>query len=72
MGKTINSFQIAGKDKVFYPAHAKIEKNGNIVLLSAKVKDPVAVRYCFTNEGMPNLFDVNDLPLMPFRTDNWE
>lgn len=71
-GKTINSFQIAGKDKVFYPAMAKIEKNGNISVMSGKVENPVAVRYCFTNEGMPNVFDANDLPLMPFRTDRWK
>ncbi len=33
---------------------------------------PVAVRYCFTNDQIPNLFDVNGLPLRPFRTDHWE
>ena len=70
-GKDITSFQMAGKDKVFYPAQAKIEKDGNIVLISKDVKEPVAVRYCFTNEGIPNLFDTNGLPLLPFRTDKW-
>jgi sialate O-acetylesterase len=69
--KTINSFQIAGEDKVFYPATATIAKNGAIILTSKSVKDPVAVRYCFTNDAMPNLFDVNGLPLVPFRTDKW-
>jgi len=69
--KTINSFQIAGEDKVFYPAMAIIEKDGSITLTSQLVKTPVAVRYCFTNDGMPNLFDVNGLPLVPFRTDKW-
>jgi len=70
-GKTINSFQIAGDDKVFYPATASIEKNGSITLASKMVKSPVSARYCFTNDGMPNLFDVNGLPLEPFRTDRW-
>jgi sialate O-acetylesterase len=69
--KSIKSFQIAGSDKVFYPAIAGIEKNGSIMLYSKMVKNPVAVRYCFINDGMPNLFDVNSLPLIPFRTDNW-
>jgi sialate O-acetylesterase len=69
--KTINSFQIAGDDKVFYPATAVIEKNGSITLTNKSVKSPVAIRYCFTNDGMPNLFDVNGLPLIPFRTDKW-
>ncbi|MEQ7802364.1 sialate O-acetylesterase [Pedobacter sp. ASV1-7] len=71
-GKKINSFKMAGKDKVFHPAEAKIEKNGNIILLSKSVKEPVAVRYCFTNDGVPNIFNLRGLPLMPFRTDTWE
>ncbi|MDD4968190.1 MAG: sialate O-acetylesterase [Paludibacter sp.] len=69
--KSIKSFEIAGNDKVFYPAVAVIEKNNTITLTSKQVKMPVAVRYCFTNDGVPNLFDVNGLPLIPFRTDKW-
>jgi sialate O-acetylesterase len=69
--KKINSFQLAGEDKVFYSATAFIEKNGTVTLRSKSVKVPVAVRYCFTNDGIPNLFDVNGLPLIPFRTDKW-
>jgi sialate O-acetylesterase len=51
---------------------AKKKKDGTIEVFSKKVKHPVAVRYCFTNGGMPNLFDTNGLPLVPFRTDNWK
>jgi len=69
--KTIKSFQLAGSDKVFYPATALVDKSGAVILTSSQVKIPVAVRYCFTNDGMPNLFDVNGLPLIPFRTDKW-
>lgn len=69
--KSIKSFQLAGNDKIFYPATAMVEKNGSITLTSKMVKIPVAVRYCFTNDGVPNLFDVNGLPLIPFRTDKW-
>lgn len=69
--KVIQSFQMAGSDKVFYPAIASIDNEGRIYLISKFVKKPVAVRYCFTSDGMPNLKDVNGLPLMPFRTDNW-
>jgi len=69
--KEIKNFQLAGEDKVFYPATAVLEKNGLITLTSKQVKDPVAVRYCFTNDAMPNLFDTNGLPLLPFRTDKW-
>ena len=69
--KEIKNFQIAGEDRTFYPATATLEKNGSITLASKQVKNPVAARYCFTNDAMPNLFDVNGLPLLPFRTDKW-
>jgi sialate O-acetylesterase len=50
---------------------AKIQKDGSIILSSKDVKSPVAIRYCFTNDGVPDLFDTNGLPLLPFRTDDW-
>lgn len=67
----ITNFQLAGADQQFYPASAIIEKGGSIQLTSPEVKNPVAIRYCFTNEATSNLLDVNNLPLLPFRTDNW-
>jgi sialate O-acetylesterase len=69
-GDSINSFRIAGEDKVFYQAKAVLTEEGEIILQSDKVKKPVAVRYCFSNEEIPNLFDINGLPLLAFRTDN--
>ncbi len=69
--KTPANFQLAGADQQFYPAVAKIEKDGSITVSCKEVKVPVAVRYCFTNDAMPDLFDANSLPLVPFRTDNW-
>ena len=65
------NFQVAGDDMQFYPAVAKIEKDGSITVSGKEVKTPVAVRYCFTSDAMPDIFDVNGLPLIPFRTDNW-
>ncbi len=62
-------FQIAGEDKKFYPAKAKIE--GNTVVVSAKeVKNPVAVRFAWSNASIPNLFSKEGLPVPSFRTDN--
>jgi sialate O-acetylesterase len=70
-GAEPNEFMIAGEDKKFYPAKAKIE--GKTVVLSAKeVKMPVAVRYAFKNGSLPNLFSNEGLPVNGFRTDNWE
>lgn len=70
-GQKITNFQLAGADQRFYPASASIEKDGSILVTSPNIKTPEAVRYCFLNEAIPNLFDSNKLPLLPFRTDNW-
>lgn len=70
-GKTITGFYVAGADKQFYPAVANF-KNGNIIELQAKeVKEPVAVRYSFSNASTGNVFSKEGLPLAPFRTDEW-
>jgi len=70
-GTKITNFQLSGADQQFYPALAILKKDGSIQVTSPNVKNPVAVRYCFTNDATPNLFDSNNLPLLPFRTDNW-
>lgn len=63
-------FLIAGEDKKFYPAKAKIE--GATVTVSAKeVKKPVAVRYAWKNGSIGNLFSKEGLPVPSFRTDTW-
>lgn len=70
-GDTLSEFFIAGNDKNFVPARAKIEKNA-VVVSSKAVKDPVAVRFAFRNGAKPNLFSKEGLPVNPFRTDNWD
>jgi len=69
-GKTPERFLIAGDDQKFVPATAKIE--GSTIVLSSKlVKTPVAVRFCFDDTTMPDVFSTEGLPLAPFRTDKW-
>ncbi len=69
-GKTPERFLIAGEDKNFVPATAKIE--GSTIVLSSKlVKTPVAIRFCFDDTTMPDVFSSEGLPLAPFRTDKW-
>ena len=65
------NFQIAGKDKIFKKAKVKIEGN-KLVVFSDEVKDPVAVRYAFTNTSEATLFNKEGLPASSFRTDDWE
>lgn len=67
----LKQFAIAGADKKFYWAKAII-KNGKVEVWSDKVTQPVAVRYAWANnpEGS-NLYNLNGLPVAPFRSDNW-
>jgi sialate O-acetylesterase len=62
-------FAIAGADKVFVWANAKIEGN-KIVLTSDKVPHPMYVRYAWADDPVnPNLINKEGLPAAPFRTD---
>ncbi|MGQ7945470.1 sialate O-acetylesterase [Flavobacterium sp. WC2509] len=69
-GDVLKEFEIAGEDKVFYPANAKI-KGKTVVVSSDRVKNPVAVRFAWKPVPDPNLFNTENLPASPFRTDNW-
>ena len=69
--KEIKNFQLAGADHIFYPAEAVIDHNGMMRLKAKDVQQPVSIRYCFINDQIPNLFDTNGLPLLPFRTDSF-
>lgn len=69
--RDIYGFEIAGEDRVFYPAKAFIFNDIDIMVSSEHVKKPVAVRYCFRNYMPGNLANSRELPVYPFRTDNW-
>lgn len=66
-----NNFMIAGSDKVFKKAKVKVEGN-KLIVYSDEVKNPVAVRYAFTNISMGTLFNKDGLPSSSFRTDDWD
>ena len=69
-GKPPSHFEIAGADKIFHPAIAKVDGN-DLIVSSDKVASPQAVRYGFTSEAMPNLMSKAGLPASSFRTDKW-
>lgn len=69
-GKEIKTFEIAGEDKVFYPAQALIQREG-VLVSSPHVVKPVAVRYAFKDFVVGDLFGTNGLPVSSFRTDDW-
>ena len=68
--KPTQSLELAGADKVFHPATAKIERE-SLLVSSPAVKDPVAVRYAWRNAPAANLFNGAGLPAVPFRSDRW-
>ncbi|HSI32397.1 MAG TPA: hypothetical protein VK986_02315, partial [Tepidisphaeraceae bacterium] len=63
-------FSIAGPDKKFVWAEAKIEGN-SVVVWADSVKEPKAVRYGWANNPEVNLYNKEGLPASPFRTDDW-
>lgn len=67
----INGFAMAGEDRQFYWAKAEIDGK-NIILTCTKVKQPIAVRYGWANNPDDlNLYNMEGLPAVPFRTDSW-
>lgn len=77
-------FEIAGEDHIFHPGKATItpnkpllnDNNENepfvIVVATLKIKNPIAVRYLFKSFSNGNILNGCDLPLLPFRTDDWK
>jgi len=65
-------FEIAGEDRVFHPAKVTYQWDRGFCCTSEEVKNPVAVRYCFKNFQLGNAANNANLPLFPFRTDDWE
>ena len=63
-------FFIAGKDRKWSEAEAKIEGD-NVIVSSAAVEEPLAVRYGWANSPRCNLYNREGLPASPFRTDDW-
>jgi len=64
-------FTIAGEDKKFVAAKARILPDGRIEVWSEAVADPVAVRYAWADNPDCNMYSAAGLPLTPFRTDDF-
>lgn len=68
-GEAPGDFAIAGADKKFVWAKAKIEGN-KVVVWSDEIQQPMYVRYAWAdNPVQPNLYNKEGLPASPFRTD---
>ncbi|PTX95709.1 sialate O-acetylesterase [Opitutus sp. ER46] len=64
------SFEVAGADRVFVPAEAKVAGDA-LIVSAASVPAPVAVRYAWRNAPDATLFNAAGLPAAPFRSDRW-
>ena len=64
-------FSIAGEDRKFVWADAKILPDGSIEVSASEISNPVAVRYAWADNPVCNMYDNAGLPLTPFRTDDW-
>jgi sialate O-acetylesterase len=67
-------FYIAGKDRVFHVARARVAARDKVQRLEVwcdDVPEPVAVRYAVSNLPIGGLENSRHLPAYPFRTDAW-
>ncbi len=72
-GGALKRFEIAGADKVWKWADAKVDGIDSVLVSSAEVKAPVAVRYAWaSNPEGANLVNSDGLPASVFRTDDWD
>ncbi len=69
-GEPLKGFAIAGADRKFVWAEARIEGE-TVVVRSDQVAEPVAVRYAWADNPVCNLYNASGLPASPFRTDGW-
>ncbi len=64
-------FTIAGSDRKFVPAQARVTGKNTVEVWSDQVSEAVAVRYAWADNPVCNLYTAEGLPATPFRTDDW-
>ena len=69
-GDKLGEFSVAGKDRKWHWADAKIEGD-SVIVSSTDVPEPVAARYAWQANPLATLYNGAGLPAVPFRTDDW-
>lgn len=70
-GDQVEELAIAGSDKKFRWAKSKVEGH-SVVVWHEQILEPVAVRYAWADNPLKvNLYNSENLPAAPFRTDKW-
>lgn len=72
-GAPLKRFEIAGADRVWKWAEARVEGTASVIVSSPEVEKPLAVRYAWaSNPEGANLVNSEGLPASVFRTDDWD
>lgn len=69
-GESLMGFSIAGPDSHFVWANTRIE-GSDVLVWHDNVETPTAIRYGWADHPIFNLFNGEELPAAPFRTDKW-
>lgn len=64
-------FEVAGSDRIWHPAKARLSGTDEVEVGSDRVSVPVAVRYAWADNPVCNLFSARGLPVTSFRTEEW-
>jgi sialate O-acetylesterase len=67
----VKGFALAGADRKWYWASAKIAGKDKVEVWSDQVPEPIAVRYGWADNPVCNLYSTAGLPVTPFRSDVW-
>ncbi|MDW7692427.1 sialate O-acetylesterase [Flammeovirgaceae bacterium SG7u.111] len=70
-GQELKGFAIAGEDKKFKWAKAVVVGKNEVAVSHPDIQSPVVVRYAWGNNPDCNLYNQEELPAVPFRTDDW-
>jgi sialate O-acetylesterase len=70
-GAKLEEFSVAGADRKWHWAEARIEGD-TVVVSSPEVAKPVAVRYAWQSNPAATFYNGAGLPAVPFRTDRWK
>jgi sialate O-acetylesterase len=70
-GGKLEEFSVAGADRKWHWAEAKIDGD-TVVVSSTEVAKPVAVRYAWQSNPAATLYNAAGLPAVPFRSDRWK
>ena len=69
-GDKPGEFSVAGKDRQWHWAEARVEGD-SVIVSSPAVPEPQAARYAWQANPAATLFNGAGLPAVPFRTDDW-